>query len=746
MNKPDYDNFIDPSEFSLDSILSEYKDGYSAQGEVPASYGWAKETSRRIAMEDSGGISSAQISDDEPEYDDAYDFEPEENASYEPSSDEAEFEEEYQPPLDYMPDEDRGDEFEAEYQDSLDYAPETDDFGYSDEYDAEYAAADYPEYEDKDEDYKSRGARERTPRSGGYDFMRPIISIIAAIMVRRQHRAAAEKDEPEDVESIPEVSPKKAAKLYSSQAKPFKFRGTVSAVLCVMLMYISYGFGRFPMPYSISGDIRVAALLCLLLELVVILTGLDIFTNGITALLRGKPGAESLISVSCLLSILDAAIISATGTAEGHLPFCAVSAISMTFAIFGSRLLCDGMRSTFRTASAASAPFVITAEREVSEDGSVILKSQRDIAGFVRRSEESDASESAYTTAAPFLLISSLIFSTWAGIVSGSFFHCFSALTAVSASFSALLSFPIPFRLVARRLAGSGAAIAGWSGASDIGRSKHTVVTDADLFPPDAVSIGTIRILEGTFTDTVISYTGSMMIAAGCSLAPAFVTLMRRNGCAMQPVEDFRCHEGGGIIGIIRGEQVYVGTSGFMNLMGIRLPQSQISKDAVFTAISGSLVGTFAPAYVATAAIQDALVSMLHNRGCSPLFAIRDFNISPLLVKQKFRMPTESFDFPSVSERYRISGASAGEDSPPAALISREGLAPMIEAVIGGRNIYRATRRATAISILGAAAGMLLMFFLCLSGSFDSAGVSNMMTFMFLWLVPLLVIAVDLRR
>lgn len=734
MNRSDYDNFIDPSELSLDAILAEYKAEAAAEEKQQKKQDDFKKKSRRIVMEALDETMSAQLSDTKPE------------PAYEPEVGSA---------PEYIPEEipkRRGRPVspaaEPEYEENKEVPPTTEESGYSDEDEPGYAGADYPEYEDKEEDYGDPEEEERS--RDGFSFMQPIIALLAAIMVRRQQRQAEEaaREDPQE-EAIPEIPPAKAAKLYASQAKPFKFRGIMAAALCVLLLYISYGYGHFPMPYSISGNIKIAALLCMLLELVVILTGLDIFTNGITTLLRGRPGAETLISVSCVFSMADALVIAITGSSAGGLPFCAVSSLSLAFGIWGSRLLCRGMRATFRTAASASSPFVMSAEREITEDGSVIIKTRRDISGFVRRSEEADASETANATAAPFILIAALVFSVMAGFKNGSFLHflhTLSALTAVSASFSSLLSFSLPFSLVARRLAGGGAAIAGWAGASDIGKSRHTVVTDTDVFPPGTVGLDTIRILEGTFTDKVISYTGSMMIAAGCSLTPAFAELMKRNGCAMQPIEDFKCHEGGGIIGLVRGEQVYVGTSGFMNLMGIRLPQSQISKDAVFTAISGELVGVFATKYVATASVQDALVTMLHSRGCSPLFAIRDFNISPLLIKQKFHMPTESFNFPSVSERYRISGTEASEDSSPAAVISREGLGPMVEAAIGGTNVYRATRLSAAISLTGTLIGIILMFFLCWTGSFDSAGVVNMLTFMLLRLVPDFVIAIGLRR
>ena len=75
----------------------------------------------------------------------------------------------------------------------------------------------------------------------------------------------------------------------------------------------------------------------------------------------------------------------------------------------------------------------------------------------------------------------------------------FAAVTAPCAPFAALVAFAVPFRTAARKLARTGSAIAGWSGASDIGRSKHLIVTDKDLFTARNISIESIRILGGAF-------------------------------------------------------------------------------------------------------------------------------------------------------------------------------------------------------------------------------------------------------
>jgi hypothetical protein len=380
----------------------------------------------------------------------------------------------------------------------------------------------------------------------------------------------------------------------------------------------------------------------MVLELSVMLLGLDGLTAGLRALFRGRPGLESLAAVSCIVSVLDALVIMCGGPQHG-LPFCAVSAVTLTIALLAQRLLCLGLARSFRTGGLAASPSVVSSESGAVKEGRVLLRGERSVAGFVNRSQYADLVEEAYRVAAPVLLVGALVLAFIATVCrrqAGDFLHALSALTAVSTSFSALLCFTLPFAVVSRRLSSSGAAVAGWAGTADVGESRRTVVTDEDIFPAGNVFIDTIRILESVRSDKVISYAGSVVACSGSDLVAPFTELMRRNGCAMLPVENFACHKGGGLTAIVRGEQVFVGSSGFMNLMGIRMKQNQLSKTCVYAAISGELVGTFSVRYVPTATVQEALVNLLHSRALTPLFAVRDFNVTPYLVKQRVRMPT----------------------------------------------------------------------------------------------------------
>ena len=169
------------------------------------------------------------------------------------------------------------------------------------------------------------------------------------------------------------------------------------------------------------------------------------------------------------------------------------------------------------------------------------------------------------------------------------------------------------------------------------------------------------------------------------------------------------------------------------------------TRSSVYTAINGALVGIFTVEYKPVSSVQDALVLLLHSK-LEPIFAIRDFNITPMMIKTKFKMPTDSFRFPAYAERYRISGAEPDSASRVAAVLAREGMGPLVDAAERGRRTYTGARAAAIVSAVGSVFGVLLLFLLCWLGAFESASASNVLIFMLLWLLPLILVVFGLER
>ncbi len=586
---------------------------------------------------------------------------------------------------------------------------------------------------------------EETNGRGGGNLLAPLLGLLASASEKRLEKRRAELEREKAAPLPPELSPEKAARLYLDQAASMRLRCLFASFLSLVLVWLGY---NFPAMGILGTSAQVRTLVSLILLLVTMVVGLDVITSGLLSLIRKRPGPESLITVSCLASIADAVYILVSGNTDDGLPFCAVAALSVTFALWGAYLNCRSFALSFITAARAKNPSVVLSASGGENQGRVLTKAQRPVTGFVRKSEEADVFERAFRLASPLLLVFSLVLSLFAFLASekcDNFLHTLSAALAVSASFSAVLGFALPFYVLTKRLARSGAAIAGYAGCAELGHINQVVIKDRDVFPARTLSIANVTVSEGFYPDKVVSYTASMISAAGMGVAAVFTELMKKNAYTMQKVEDFACHEGGGILARINGDKVYIGSSSFMQLMSIRVGKGTGSSTAVYTAINDTLAGVFEVSYVPVASVQKGLVTLLRGR-TEPVFAVRDFNITPMLIKQKFRLPKESYDFPSFADRYAISSSETEEKGSVAGMFTRGGLNAVGGLVKRGKVLYNGLLLCVVLSVFGAFVGMLLMLALCWSGAYASASCGNAVTFMLLWLVPVLVTALGLRR
>ena len=583
---------------------------------------------------------------------------------------------------------------------------------------------------------KGRQPREGRPNAGER-FLGPIVRMAATRIARRQMQKAeaASWPDPVDIRETDELTPKQANKFYALQLRPLRFRLRVSFLLCVTLAWISLGL---PMAGLLGRSLPIQAGVSLVLLMTVMMASLDILAAGVRQLFELRPGAEALAFLAALMSCVDAVMVMLGYGAS--LPFCAAGAFSLTAALWGEKLDCTARARSMRMAAISKNPATVTV-RESDRGGRYLGRSQRLPEGIVRRSEETDFCQSVYATAAPILMVASLLLAVMAssGGQGAYFLHTLSALLTVSASFTAFLSFPLPYSSAARKLQASGAAVMGYAGCADIGRTRRLVISDGDLFPPGTMKLSGINILEGAKVDKVVAGTTSLLAASGSGVTGVFMELVTRRGYKLLQPQEFRCHEGGGLSALVGDEQVLVGSAGFMNLMGIRLPQNMAVKNAVCTAMSGELVGVFTLEYIPVTSVQDALVTLLQGR-TQPIFAIRDFNITPLMIRQLFRLPTESFNFPTFRDRYRIASGSDREQ-PVCAILGRSGMGPLVDVAETGRKLYNACRLGTVISLAGTVIGLLTMFLLCRAGSYDTATAGNVLSYMLLWALPVAILS-----
>ena len=553
----------------------------------------------------------------------------------------------------------------------------------------------------------------KEPKSFRESVAVPVISALAFIAMKiKQSQVTLGETSYESEDLGEEMQPDKAARFYGKHIAGLRLRTRIAFVLCVLMAYISYGL---PVPGAFA-DAGVKSAVCLIMMISVMFCGLDIITTGIMSIVRFKLHASALIVVSCLLCMIDA-FLSAASVSEKVVPFCVIPALTIAFTLLGSVMNARSNKIILNTAAASKHPYVVTAESELSGGDITLVKGRKPIDGIVRRTEEDGPDESVFGVLTPYFVVAALVLSIIAAVISksfSSFAHILSGIFVCAAPIAMLLTFPLPFFISIKSLIRSGSTIAGWSGLYDIGKAKHLIVTDGDLFPKGCVKISRTRVFAGMEPERIISFAGSIISASGSAMVHPFAELMRKAGGGLMPVEAFSVHESGGLTAMIDGEDVYCGNAAFMRLMGVILPEKYVLNNGVYIAVAGVICGVFEMEYITSDAVKSALEELVGSDRHA-IFAVRDFNITPSMLSVKFDMPTDGFDFPPYSERYAISGAEPSEASKPAALISREGLSALVSLADHGKMLFSRIRLSVMLSVVSAVIGMLVMFILSLS-------------------------------
>ncbi len=601
-----------------------------------------------------------------------------------------------------------------------------------------YAAdADYTVIEP--ETPKKEKAR-REPKSFRESVAVPLITALAFIAMKiKQSQVALGETSYESEDLGEEMPPDKAARFYDKHIAGLRLRARIAFILCAFMMYISYGL---PVPGALF-DAGVKSAVCLIMMIAVMLCGLDIITTGIMSIVKFKLHASALIVISCLLCMIDA-FLSAANVGEKVVPFCVIPSLTIAFTLLGCIMNARSNRVIFNTAAAAKHPYVLTAESELSGEDITLVKGRKPVDGIVRRTEEDGPDESVFGVLTPYFIIVALVLSIVAAAVSksfSSFAHILSGIFVCAAPIAMLITFPLPFFISIKSLIRSGSTIAGWSGLYDIGKAKHLIITDSDLFPKGCVKISRTRVFAGMQPERIISFAGSIISASGSAMVHPFNELMRKAGGSLMTVEAFSVHESGGLTAIVDGESVYCGNAAFMRLMGVVLPDKYVLNNGVYVAVAGIICGVFEMEYTALDTVRSALAELVGSDRHA-IFAVRDFNITPSMLSVKFDMPTDGFDFPPYSERYAISGAEPSEGSKPSALLSREGLGPLVSLADHGKALFNRIRLNVMLSVMSAVVGMIVMFIISLSAL---PGVVAALSYLLVWLLITIILSTAIR-
>lgn len=555
-----------------------------------------------------------------------------------------------------------------------------------------------------------------------------------------------EEDEPEDPfladfgepEDAPERTAEDLAGAYREDARD-SLRAARLALLATGLSWLVLLLEHFGcMPTLYTEEKLLNCLPFFIAEVLVCLLGRDVFVYAAEQLRTKKVTFELLSALGCTVTLLDTALFFSLPARAALTPlFHAVAMLSMCAALWGRSLLFGALYDTFRVAGLGEPDYLVT----VTSGGAA--KRRGSAAGFTRCAQREDYASHWQGVLLPILLVASLAFAILATLRRGNallFLWNWSVLLTAVNAFAFPLCYALPLRRLSRRLAKSGSALAGYTGAERLRRSNCVILTDTDLFPPGTVSLNGLKIY-GEESGKVFSYAATMAHASQSGLSRLFDTLLESEGGRLEPIEHLSFYEEGGVSGLIHGETVLFGTASFCRKMHVTMPGGLNLKTGAFLAVDGTLIAIFAVKYAAAENVDWALHALKRSH-ITPVLAVRDGSITPALLKRKFGTDARAV-YPTISTRLALSEPN-GEH--PYALLCREGLMPYAEIVVGSKRLFRAVRTAVWLSLLGSTLSALLAFYLTFIGAYRVLTPVSMLLYLLLWALAALLEGVQVDR
>ncbi len=478
---------------------------------------------------------------------------------------------------------------------------------------------------------------------------------------------------------------------------------------------------------------NLAATISILLWVLCVLLAYNILVRGFEQLFRLRIGLETLCGVSTVLIGIDAI----ASVSQGRMPYCAIGALELTFALWG---LSDGYLGRLHTLSAlqnAEDPRSVQEITDVWNGKSGLFRGKGDVQQFLQQMDQPDLTTRAMQIYAPLALAASFGFALYLSSTGKQpFTQAWMILLMGAIPLCGFISYTHPFRLLAKRLAKSGSAVCGWFGVRIFSGPHILLLRDEDIFPVANISLNGVKLYSGHPMGRVISYAAAVTDACGSTLAPIFEELRNEQRCRHYPVSMYRYYEGGGVGAEVLDDVVLMGSLRFMNSMGVHMAAGMKVRQAVYMSINGELACVFAMKYKPSASAAGGLQAIVANGHFETVLATRDFLLTPEYLQERYRVPAEKLTYPPVKERLRLSRQNMEAQGEQGALLRKDDFAAFAHTICGGRVLRTCVQFGTAVDLLAGIAGLMLMALLLWLDAMATASVFNLLLFTLIWALP----------
>ena len=463
------------------------------------------------------------------------------------------------------------------------------------------------------------------------------------------------------------------------------------------------------------------------------LLGCYLLMDGIVDLFTGKFSLNSMLFLTLAACSADAVFC----LRELRVPCCAALSLEMTFALWNRSLRRStemGQMDTLRKAVRLDA-LVKSKGYFGEEDG--ILRTEGKLEDFMDNYSKPAAPEKILNMYAIVSVLVCAGIAVLAGTRHGLSLaiQVFSTSMLVATPAGAFVCQSRPAAILERRLHMVGTVLCGWQGVKTLCGKASFPLTDRDIFPLGSIKLNGVKFFGEMEPDAVIAAAASLMQANGGGLEPVLTQLLKsRNGFSYIP-EDVQILNNG-VSGIVKEHSCLLGLKECLEEQGIEIPENALVNQAIYFAADGELTAVFAMNYARTKASAGGLVTLNNYRKIRPMVLADNFMINGSLLREKFGIKTNRYDFPDRELRTDLASFRPEEELVGAALTTQQNLSSAAYAVTGARALCTASWMGLVLHMLAGIVGMLVMAALAYLGDMQLLSPLNILLYQMVWLVP----------
>ena len=464
------------------------------------------------------------------------------------------------------------------------------------------------------------------------------------------------------------------------------------------------------------------------------LLGCGLMMDGIGDLFHLRYSMNTSLAITFIACMADAWFC----LDEQRVPFCAAFVLEMSMALLANYHKRTTEMAQLDTMRKATSLVSLVKEPQFYEKRAGILRGQGDVEDFMETYSRPSGPELVQRVYAFVALIACIGIAVLTGLLHGTSMavKIFSTSLLVSLPAGYFVALTRPAALLERRLHMVGAVICGWQGVKKLCGRAVVPLRDKDLFPRGSTKLNGIKFYSDRTPAEVVSYTASLIFAAGGGLVPLFRNLLVSRDGTEYPVENFRDYDRGGIGGEVNGEPVLLGTLEFLEDMGVEIPQGTMVNQAIYVSIDGQLAAVIAISYAKMRSASAGLVSLCGCRKLKTLLLAGDFMMTDSFIRDKFAIRTRRLILPPKEERAELAARKADPESDVLALVTRDDLVSTAYAITGSMSLRTACRLGSLIGIVGGIIGIIIMLALSYLGSEELLTPARVILYQLVWMIP----------